>query len=307
MSSHAGTTRTEHVALVVEDDPAIALILKQLVTSMGHLWLYASTLEETLSLVAAGGYCYVLLDMQIPANAGSDPIVGCGETALRAIRRAALQRTPSGRHVLPIVVVTSYATSDPEFISKMYDMDANAFIPKPFRVDRLDIVLDKIRAALTRSEREAHDASCGGRGAAGAPVVGQAEARGAAAIEAPTVRLVIDGVFSAGRTEVWIDGARGSLQDLNFEMFLKLVVVHLRTPGEWAPGSKLGVVRNTHGPSRIRAELKALVPEGFALVETSKGVGYRLGAGVVVERVAWGKLATHPQAGVRKVAGEWRQ
>ena len=86
----------------------IADILKELVASLGHEWIYASTLEEVRAAVAAGGYCYVLLDMQIPPDATSRASVGCGETALRLIRRAAPARNAGDQHVLPVLVVTGY-------------------------------------------------------------------------------------------------------------------------------------------------------------------------------------------------------
>ena len=292
-----------HVALIVEDDPHIAEILKELVTSLGHDWVHATTLDEVRAAVAAGGYCYVLLDMQIPADATSRPSVGCGETALRLIRRASPDRTASGRHVLPILVVTGYSR-DPDFVSKMYDMDANGFIAKPFG-ERVDLELDKIRAALVRAEREEHE-GCGGDAKEELPTPPENPCASASVTTARVVRIAIEGRRVAGRNDVLVDGRRGSLPDVLFCVFLRFVGSHLGTPGAWQSAAKLGMARNRWAPTRIRAALRDVLPSGVEILESERNVGYRLNAAVHVERVEWGELAKHPQAAVRKVAEEWK-
>ncbi len=285
--------RKRHVALIVEDDPQIAVILKEFVGSLGHDWIHEATLEEVRAAVAAGGYCYVLLDMQIPADAHSRAVVGCGETALEVIRRAAPERTKAGKHVLPILVVTSYSRH-PDFVSKMYDMDANGFIAKPFD-DRADLILDKIRAALARAERVDH--SCCAAVLAASPE---------RMTPGSVVRVAIDGKRGAARTDVLVNDTRGSLQDMLFVVFLHMVAAHLRDPEAWTSAAKLGMARNDKATTRIRAALKELLPAEFEIVETQKTVGFRLNPGVVIARVDWEALAGHGQAAVRKIAGEWR-
>jgi DNA-binding response OmpR family regulator len=277
-----------HVALIVEDDPHIADIEKELVTSLGHEWRYAATLEEVRAAMAVGGYCYVLLDLQIPANGDSHAAVGCGETALQLLRRAAPARNAAGKHTLPIVVVTSYSR-DPEYVSKMYDMDASGWVTKPFG-ERIDVVLDKIRVALVRAEREDHTACV--------------------ALAAPSrdgvvrvVRIVIDGTGASGR--VFVDGQCVMLQDSYFVVFLKMAVLHLRAPGAWRTADELGIASRGWAASRVRTAFKGVVPPTFEMVEARKGTGYRLNPGVVVERIEWGTLARHGQAAVRKLAAEW--
>jgi len=149
--------RPKHVAFIVEDDPHVAAELRALVASLGHASIHASTLEEALAAIEAGGFCYALLDMQIPADASSMPRAACGETVLTTLRKRYPQRRADGKHVLQIVVVTSYSR-EPEFVSRMHELDADAFIAKPFD-DKPELVLEKIRTALVRAGREEHE-SC---------------------------------------------------------------------------------------------------------------------------------------------------
>jgi DNA-binding response OmpR family regulator len=302
-----------HVALIVEDDPQIADILEELVTSLGHDCRRATTLEEVRAAVATGGYCYVLLDMQIPADARSRASVGCGETALRLLRRAAPARSTHDGHVLPILVVTSYSR-EPDFVTKTIKEGADDFIPKPFG-ERIDRVLDKIRDALARADREEH-AACTANTLVGpfppttAPLTTpvtpvSAERPASAETSAATVRLAIDGTYRAQRNDVIVNGVRGSVTDAQFLVLLNAIGVHLRAPGEWESAAKLGMARSNWAPSRIVSELKDLLPKGFRVIEANKPHNFRLNPAIVIERVDWGALAKHPLPAVRKIAAEW--
>ena len=302
-----------HVALIVEDEEGIAAIEKRWVASLGHEWRHAVTLEDVREAVAAREYCYVLLDMQIPADRLSRESVGCGETAFEMIRRASPERMSNGKYALPVIVVTGFSR-EPDFISKMYEaFDADGFIAKPFG-DRHDLLLDKIRGALARTGRTEHaQCKCVGRKSAPPPVEAGRESlasapreSGSARVEAGgVVRIAIDGKRLAARTDVVVNGVRGTLQDALFVVFLNMVCAHLKSPGAWTSAAKLGMARNDKAASRIRAALKGLVPAGFEIVETQKTVGFRLNPAVVVEGVEWGALREHGQAGVRRVAGEF--
>jgi CheY-like chemotaxis protein len=299
-----------HVALIVEDDPTIADILKELVGSLGHRWRHASTLEEVRSAVADGGFCYALLDMQIPADGKSRESVGCGETALRLLRRTFPARNANDKHVFPILVVTSYSR-DPSFVSKTHKNGADDFLPKPFG-ERIDLVLDKVREALADAGREDH-AACAlpadGDEAVSASLSELSEPPTPAASTepsgVPTLRLEITGTHLAQRNGVFVNGASGSLPDGHFVVLLSAVSAHLRAPGEWHPDTKLGMVRNRWAPSRILSELKDLLPTGFRVLEANKPYNFRLNPAIVVERVDWPALAKHPQPAVRKMAAEW--
>jgi CheY-like chemotaxis protein len=280
------------VALIVEDDPHIAAILKELVESLGHEWIHATTLAEVRAAVAAGGFDYVLLDMQIPADATSHANVGCGETALRLIRRAFPARNARDQHVLQIIVVTGYSR-DPDFVSKTHREGGDDFIAKPLG-ERIDRVLDKIRAALTAAGLDEHD---GWQGPieAPSPTAGPVE----------TLRIAIDGAHLAQRNDVIVNGARGTLPEGHFVVLVSAISAHLRAQAEWHSAAKLGMTRNPWAPSRIQTELKELLPKGFRVVEANKPHRFRLNPAIAIERVDWAALGKHPLAEVRKIAAEW--
>ena len=288
----------DHVALIVEDEPPIAAALVEIAASRAHGARRASTLEDVRAAAAEGGYCYVLLDMQIPTAPGGRPLVSAGETALALLRKGEPRRNARGRHLLPILVVTGYS-SDPDFIWRIYDAEADGFVTKPFG-DRVEVVLSKIREALASAGREEH-AACT------APVDDAAasdEPRAAAARAPAPVVLVIDGEKQGRRTGFLVNGKRRELQDGRFAVLLRLIAVHLRNPGAWSSRQELGIARSPEVPSRIRKELEGAVPERFDVIVSDRGGSCRLNPEVLVERVAWDALAAHPDPKVQRIARE---
>ncbi len=295
----------EIVALIIEDDEHIAEVLKTSVASLGHRWRHAVTLEDVRKEVEQGGYDYVLLDMQIPANARAHESVACGETALRWLRHAAPERNAAGKHILQIIVVSAYSR-EPEFVSRMYEMEADGFIAKPFGSN--DVVLDKIRDALARAGREDYvtSGSKAGHGSVAPPKAPSLPPEQASEAT-PRVRLRIDGSSFGGRTNLEINGVVTSLQDAFFTVLLYLVAGALRSRGTWMPAEKTGVSQNYRAPSRIRADLRALLPAGFEIIETQRLVGFRLNPEVVIAEVNWEALQQHVQPAIRKIAAGVRR
>jgi CheY-like chemotaxis protein len=285
-----------HVALIIEDDPIWAKLLCDLVLSLGHDFILATTLQDARAAIEAGGYCYVLLDMEIPARAGMDPNVACGETALELLRKKHPHRRDDGRHVLQILVATGYS-NDGEFSSRLHQMDADAFISKS-SFARAGYVSDQIRSALTRAGRADH-AACG-------PLVAP-EARPAIALAASTsrlVRIVLDGQRSGRRVGLLVNGARLRVPDQVFLFFLRLVLEALRAPGSWHTLADLGFASNVVLPSRLRAAFAPVVPEGLDVLEKTGLDRYRLNPQVVVEHVDWRVLEADADQTVARVARE---
>ena len=293
-----------HVALIVEDDPLIAEILKDLVTSLGHRFRHAVTLEDVRREIDAGGYCYVLLDMQFPPDAHphSRASVGCGETALRLIRKRDARVNERGKHLLPVLIVTSYSR-DPDFVSKMLtQMDADDFIAKPFG-ERLDLVLDKVRGALERAGREEH-ADCDGPGAGAVMSTLPPIATTQPATPAPTVSMAIDGTRGARKTNVTVAGEQRELQDSLIAALVPLVAAHLASPGAWSAAARVGLSRKAYAPHRIRKAFEDLLPDGFEVIEANKTGEFRLNPRIAIGAVAWEALVDHPEVEVQKVARE---
>jgi CheY-like chemotaxis protein len=282
----------QHCTLLIEDDPQMAAEMKSLLASLGHNCIHASTLEEVRAAIEKGGFCLALLDMQIPADASSIPLVSCGETALALLRIHDARRRANGRHILQILVVTSYS-KEPDFVSRMHEMDADGFIAKPFD-DRLEAVVDKIRAALARADRIDH-ASCE---AAMLPVA-------AASSTAPgRVHLDIDGTRGKLRTAIHVDGRRCELQDALFSVVLRLAASHARDAEAWTTKTSLGIARSPHIPSRIRTALASYVPRDFNILEADKSGNLRLNPAVEIGRIEWALLEQHTDETIRKIAKE---
>jgi CheY-like chemotaxis protein len=280
--SQGSAANGAHTAFIVEDDPTMAAQLKTLVESMDHAWIHVETLEEAREAMARGGFCYVLLDMQIPAAAGGPPVVGCGETVLRDLRERHPDRTARGKHRLQIIVITSYSR-EPEFVTRMLKLDADDFVAKP--VVRQEIVADKIREALAAAGREEHR-TCGGVIPALAP-------------------LVLDGREEGRCSYVRVHGEPRELQNAKFVALVRMVVAHADAPGTWLDKSTMGIAHAPETPSRIAQALKGLLPPGHKVVESNKQRGVRLNP-MVVAVADWSALEKHSEGAVRKMARERR-
>jgi DNA-binding response OmpR family regulator len=275
-------------ALIVEDDPQIAEILRELVVSLDHAGIIAVTLHDVKVAIAKGGYDYVLLDMQIPVAEGAKANVGAGETALDLLRAHHPQRNAAGRHVVPIIVVTAFS-QEHDFVSKMYDAGADGFLPKPFG-DRIDKVLDKIRSVLARAGRGADESST--------------RATPPAAIAVLPITLSLDGTMIARRTLVRVNGKPREIADRYFVLVFRLALGRLRDADAWWERSELGIGRTREDASRAQKELTADLPEGTVILENDGATRLRLAAHVELAPLDWAALAKHRHPTVQKIAKE---
>lgn len=146
-----------HVALIVEDEPDMAAELADLLRSFRHDHIHAETLEEGLACLDRGGFCYVLLDLQVKADRASiKPRVESGMTLLHEIRRRFPHRNHTGVHFLPVIVVSGHG-HEPQNIIDAYDDGIDAFILKPLSVKNQNIRAT-IRSCLERAGRHDHQA-----------------------------------------------------------------------------------------------------------------------------------------------------
>lgn len=145
-----------HVALIVEDEPDMAAELADLLRSFGHDHIHAETLEEGLACLKRGGFCYVLLDLQIKADCTSiKPRVDSGLTLLREIRRRFPCRNDNDMHLLPVIVVSGHGREPQNMIAAFKD-GINDFIEKPLSHNKQDIGTT-IRSCLEQAGRNFHD------------------------------------------------------------------------------------------------------------------------------------------------------
>lgn len=144
-----------HVALIIEDEPDMAAEIGDLLRSFGHDHIHAETLAEGLACLERGGFCYVLLDLQIKADRHSImPRVESGMTLLREIRRRFPRRNDNDMHLLPVIAVSGHGR-EPRNIIGAYNSGLNEFILKPLSLNEQDIG-SKIRTCLERAGRNGH-------------------------------------------------------------------------------------------------------------------------------------------------------
>jgi CheY-like chemotaxis protein len=261
-----------HEVLIIEDEPPMAETLAELCASLGCRTRIAPTLADVRAAIDEGGFCAVLLDLQIPSDAHARPLVGSGETALAQLRKHDKRRNAEGHHILPILVVTGYSI-EPGFVTRLFKGGIDDFLPKsfddgsgrPFR-ERLDGVLDKVRAALAQAGRTDH-ASCKLLGLTADPTA---------------IHLAMGGETSGRRLVCAINGRRCELQAQHFLVLLRLALEHERDPEAWLTLHELGIARSPSVPGRIREAVAAALREEDDLIETRYGGYCRLKTSAVV-------------------------
>ena len=148
-----------HTALIVEDEIEMAAEIGDLLRSFGHAHRRAETLAEGRACLDDGGFCYVLLDLQIKADAHSiKPRVESGMTLLRETRQRFPHRGANDVHLMPVLVISGHG-KEPENIISAFKDGIDEFIMKPLSLERQDVG-SKIRRCLELAGRGDHDA-CG--------------------------------------------------------------------------------------------------------------------------------------------------
>ena len=107
--------RTETI-LVVDDDPAIAALIAEVLTDEGYTARLAYDAASALAVIAAQVPALILTDLLLPGMSGLE--------LLRMVRAR-------GHADLPIILVTTAADRAADLT------DAAAFLAKPFDIDEL--------------------------------------------------------------------------------------------------------------------------------------------------------------------------
>jgi DNA-binding response OmpR family regulator len=116
----------EHVIiLVVEDDPLIRTLLTDVLTDEGYTVVAAETGEQALTAITTVWPRLITLDLDLPGISG--------ELILAELRRRDETRE------LPVVVVTAMEPI-PASVRRL----AQVIVPKPFDIDRLLTVIQKL-------------------------------------------------------------------------------------------------------------------------------------------------------------------
>ena len=106
--------------LVVDDDQEVRMATRDFLTSKGHEVTLAEDGVQALKLLATVKPDVVLLDVAMPEMDGMET----------------LRRIVAGYPNLPVIMVT--ANADIEITSKVLQLGAADYVPKPFDLDYLD-------------------------------------------------------------------------------------------------------------------------------------------------------------------------
>jgi CheY-like chemotaxis protein len=117
----------KHRALIVEDDADIAESVTDTLDSLGHQHEWVKSQEEARPKISAGGFTYVLLDLQIPMRFGRG--LACIEYGEHLARE--IHQSPAMQGV-PIVVMTAYGKEGLEIAAPLCEHGVVDFINKPF-------------------------------------------------------------------------------------------------------------------------------------------------------------------------------
>lgn len=132
-----------HFALVVDDQICTIDWVHGVLRSLGHDYHHAETQAQAEELLAQNRYCYVLLDLEFPAD---EDCVARVETGFNLLANL---RTRFGRDELPVIILTAHEKGS-EYQVRALQLNANDFASKV--TDRNHEPLDvKIRRVLEQS------------------------------------------------------------------------------------------------------------------------------------------------------------
>jgi DNA-binding NtrC family response regulator len=106
--------------LVVDDDPEVRMATRDFLSSKGYEVRVAEGGREALRLLDASPADVVLLDVAMPDMDGMET----------------LKRIVAAHPAMPVIMVT--ANADIEITSKVLQLGAADYVPKPFDLDYLD-------------------------------------------------------------------------------------------------------------------------------------------------------------------------
>ncbi len=106
--------------LVVDDDPEVRMVTRDFLLSKGYEVAVAEGGREALRMLDASPPDVVLLDVAMPDMDGMET----------------LKRIVATHPAMPVIMVT--ANADIEITSKVLQLGAADYVPKPFDLDYLD-------------------------------------------------------------------------------------------------------------------------------------------------------------------------
>ncbi|HEU4733720.1 MAG TPA: response regulator [Kofleriaceae bacterium] len=277
---------SNHVGLIVEDDPAMAEDLAEILRSLDYELVTVDNKRDALAAVASTAFCFVLLDLHIKLDGES--IRGHtehGRSLLREIRGMYSDHTGAG-YTLPIVVVSGHAREVDTAVEVMRD-GADHMIQKPIRGAA---VSDAVKACLERSGRATHDLCA----AANARHTGTQQG----------LVLSIPGTRVGRRTRVTIGTRSADLPNRSLRVLLHLMLGKLT--GKSVHKTELGGRddQGFKGISELRDDLKPALADGANIIVNLYHGYYRLTDQVVIGPCDIASLLAVDEAPITELARE---
>jgi DNA-binding response OmpR family regulator len=278
---------THHVGLIVEDDPAMAEDLAEILRSLDCELVAVDNKRDALAAVQDNRFCFVLLDLHIKLDGES--IRGHfehGRSLLRELRAMSSDHTGAG-YSLPILVVSGHAREVDTAVEVMRD-GADHVIQKPIRGGA---VSDAVKGCLERSGRATHD------------LCAALNARHAEASQDGLV-LSITGTRTGRRTRVMIGTRTADLPNRSLRVLLHLVIARLadRSVHKTELGARDD--QGFKGISELRDDLKPALPDGINIIANLYHGFYRLTDQVVIGPCDVAALIAIDEAPITELARE---
>ncbi|MGE4538466.1 MAG: PAS domain S-box protein [Desulfovibrio sp.] len=134
--SDIATSRRPLRVLVAEDNPVNIKLMSIHLKKLGHEAVVATSGEAALSLLAAGRFDLVLMDVEMPSMDGL--------TAARTIRSGGTDTAPIAQKNIPIIAVTAHVTPEARQACVAAGMDD--YVGKPVNLDELAHTIDRLAA-----------------------------------------------------------------------------------------------------------------------------------------------------------------
>jgi DNA-binding response OmpR family regulator len=275
-----------HVGLIVEDDPAMAEDLAEILRSLDCELVTVDNKRDALAALQNNLFCFVVLDLHIKLDGES--IRGHfehGRSLLREIRGTYSDHTGAG-YSLPIVVVSGHAREVDTAVEVMRD-GADHVIQKPIKGGA---VSDAVKTCLERSGRATHE------------LCAAITARHTETTQG--LVLSITGNRIGRRTRITIGTRSADLPNRSLRVLLHLVIGKLA--GRAIHKTELGGRddQGFKGISELRDDLKPALADGTNIIVNLYHGFYRLTDQVVIGACDTAALVAIDEAPITELAHE---
>lgn len=243
----------QHLALIVDDNPMVLEAAQEIVTSLGHAFVTASSQQEAEAKLRDVRPCYMLIDLELPVRAKNLSRLQTGLNLLTLVRG---EFAPEE---MPVIVMTAHG-DDHALAVRAFKHGATDFVKKPFD-DDFEPLEDKIRNALAKTcelraacARDRQDASDVGPLSA-APAEEQAAAPPSEVVYRCSHTLRFHGEVRKRRYRLDVDGTPVWVRLSTLEVLWRLAARMLSDGPEWVRGDDLHASYHS-AISRMRKDLR---------------------------------------------------